>query len=103
MPVLGIPVKGSKGPKAAVGQCSESLMSQPVEGSVGQPIARPVGESAVQAVTRLHQEHFASKGDFSSNWFAFVHTPVSTQKALTIKEAKEALEKEWTKLESKKA
>ena len=48
---------------------------------------------------RQHQDHFASVGFCSSEWFALVHTPVPMSKAMKIPKAREAVDKEWHKLE----
>ena len=50
-----------------------------------------------------HVERIAPRGHASEEWFACVHTPLPIPKALRIPAAKEALEKEWRKLEIKKA
>ena len=53
-----------------------------------------------------HQERVAPRGaqpPVTSEWYSCVHTPVPIPKALTIPEAREALEAEWAKLEAKKA
>ena len=68
-----------------------AAVSALTEASSGPPDARP------------HQDHCAPRGFASEEWFAFVHTPVSIQKALTIPDAKASLDKEWGKLENKKA
>ena len=47
---------------------------------------------------RPHDEHVAPKGASSEEWFGLVHTPIDIPKALTIPEARAALEKEWAKL-----
>ena len=51
---------------------------------------------------RQHQDHTADKGP-SENWFGLVRTPVPIPKALKIPEAREALGKEWKKLEDNNA
>ncbi|MHC4952052.1 MAG: integrase catalytic domain-containing protein, partial [Planctomycetota bacterium] len=53
--------------------------------------------------TQSHVERTAPRGHASEEWFACVHTPVNIQKARKIPAAREALEKEWRKLETKKA
>ncbi|MHC4951072.1 MAG: hypothetical protein ACYTEU_08835, partial [Planctomycetota bacterium] len=53
--------------------------------------------------TDTHVERTAPRGHASDEWFACVHTPVDIQKARKIPEGREALEKEWRKLELKKA
>ena len=50
-----------------------------------------------------HADHFAPRGNASTEWLACVHTPLPIPKALKIPEAKIALEKEWGKLGKKKA
>ena len=50
-----------------------------------------------------HVERSAPRGYASEEWFACVHTPLSIPKALKIPAAREALEKEWKKLETKVA
>ena len=60
-------------------------------------------QQKIEDIDRIHREHFAPRGDVSSEWFACVHTPLPIPKALQIPDAKAALEKEWTKLENKKA
>ena len=51
---------------------------------------------------RQHQDKVADKGP-SLDWFGLVHTPVPIPKALKIPDAREALHKEWDKLEGKNA
>ena len=53
--------------------------------------------------TQTHVERIAPRGHASEEWFACVHTPLPIPKALRIPAAKDALEKEWRKLETKKA
>jgi len=50
-----------------------------------------------------HVEKIASRGHISEEWFACVHTPLPIPKAMKIPGAKEALSKEWGKLEAKTA
>ena len=51
------------------------------------------------AVTpRDHQEHEASTGYVSNDWFALVHTPVPMSKVIKIPKAKKAVQDEWDKL-----
>ena len=50
-----------------------------------------------------HVERIAPRGQATAEWFACVHTPVPIPKALKIPAAREALEKEWKKLENKSA
>jgi hypothetical protein len=57
----------------------------------------------LQCSSRPHQDHIASKGHSSEEWFSCVHTPVPISKALKIPDAKAALEKEWSKLDNKTA
>jgi hypothetical protein len=57
----------------------------------------------LQSQPRPHQEHMSSKGHVSEEWYSFVHTPVPIPKAFKIPEAKAALEKEWSKLENRRA
>ena len=52
---------------------------------------------------KAHQDHVSPKGFASEEWYALVHTPVPIPKAMLIPEAKAGLEKEWNKLEVKKA
>ena len=52
---------------------------------------------------KSHVERIAPRGHASEEWFACVHSPLPIPKALQIPAAKEALEKEWRKLETKKA
>jgi len=52
---------------------------------------------------KSHVERIAPRGHASEEWFACVHTPLPIPKALQIPAAREALEAEWRKLESKKA
>ena len=53
--------------------------------------------------SRPHVERIAPRGHASEEWFACVHTPLPIPKAMQIPEAREALEKGWSKLERKKA
>ena len=46
-----------------------------------------------------HQENVAPSGYVSDHWYALVHKPVKIGDAEKIPKAKEALEKEWRKLE----
>jgi hypothetical protein len=50
-------------------------------------------------LVRKHQDHIAEAGFASDAWFAMVHTPIPMKKALTIPDAKKAVNKEWKKLE----
>ena len=52
---------------------------------------------------KSHVERIAPRGHASEEWFACVHTPLPIPKAMQIPAAKEALEKEWRKLETKEA
>ena len=51
----------------------------------------------------VHQENLAPAGYVSEEFWALVHTPIAIDKALQIPAAREALEKEWKKLEGRKA
>jgi len=51
---------------------------------------------------RPHDQHVAPTGASSEEWFGLVHTPIDIPKALKIPEGREALEKEWAKLENPK-
>ena len=51
----------------------------------------------------VHQENLAPAGYVSEEFWALVHTPIAIDKALQIPAAGEALEKEWKKLEGRKA
>jgi len=55
------------------------------------------------SVGKPHVEHVAPRGHASEEWFACVHTPLAIPKVLKIPAAKDALEAEWNKLETKKA
>ena len=48
-----------------------------------------------------HREKVAQAGTVSQHYFALVHTPVSVKEAMQTKEGREALDKEWKKLEKK--
>ena len=50
-----------------------------------------------------HREKVAPAGQVSAEWFAMVHTPIPMQEANRIPAAREAVEKEWRKLEAKNA
>ena len=51
----------------------------------------------------VHQENLAPAGYVSEELWALVHTPIAIDKALQIPAAREAWEKEWKKLEGRKA
>ena len=48
-----------------------------------------------------HTENFAGPG-LSNAWFALVHKPISIKQAYKIKEAREAIDKEWKKLKDRR-
>ena len=62
-----------------------------------------VASASASEQNRPHDDHFASKGYASEEYFGLVHIPVPIPKALLIPEAKAALEKEWKKLETRTA
>ena len=72
----------------------------PVYSGAAPSVSDPRG---LQSQSRPHQEHVAQKGQMSEEWYSFVHTPMPIPEALKIPDAQMALEKEWTKLETKTA
>ena len=62
-----------------------------------------LGRNAKLSPSRPHQEHIAPKCFSSEECYSCVHTTVLIPKAMQIPDAKAALEKEWTKLEMRKA
>ncbi len=65
--------------------------------------APSAGGNTKPGPSRPHDEHIASEGSCSEEWYSCVHTPVPIPKAMQIPAAKGALEKEWTKPETRKA
>ena len=53
--------------------------------------------------SREHQDNIASAGCLSEKLFNMVHAPIDIPKALQIPKAKEAVDKEWAKLDRKSA
>ena len=49
-----------------------------------------------------HQDCIASVGDVSETYWSLIHKQVSIPKALKIPKAKEALDKEWDRLQKKR-
>ena len=48
---------------------------------------------------RIHEDHFARKGDNSLHHYNLVHKFIPMPQAMNIPAAKEAVDKEWGKLE----
>ena len=51
---------------------------------------------------REHQDRVAMKGYVSDEWYALVHTPIPLKQAYKNPKAKQAIDKEWDKLNGKK-
>ncbi len=72
------------------------------------PVESPATESKeargeTSAGAARHQDNVTQAGVATESWFAMVHTPVSIPDAKRIPAARQAVEKEWKKLEDKKA
>ena len=70
-------------------------------------VRRPVGitpdRPKKRKINREHQDRDAPAGFVSHDWVALVHTPFPISEAMRIPGATEALNKEWTKLETRQA
>ena len=64
-------------------------------------VGRPTAKSRRQG--RQHQDRISPKGYASETYFGLVHTPIPLKKALKIPKAREAIDAEWAKLESRPA
>lgn len=52
--------------------------------------------------TTEHQDRMGDIGDISKTYWGLIHKPIAIPKALRIPKAKEALDKEWDKLQKKR-
>ena len=97
MPVLAkVPDEGRGGTKLSKSKRQKAK-------ALNDELFRQRSFHVTSSTTQTHVERIAPRGHASEEWFACVHTPLAIPKALKIPAAKEALEKEWRKLETKKA
>jgi len=66
-------------------------------------LLKQVGLAQGQPGARGHQDHISEAGFVSDEGFALVHTPIPMPKAMQIPDAKQAVDKEWLKLVTKRA
>ena len=60
----------------------------------------PTRQQMEPTLQKGHEDHIAGKGDNSMNHFYLVHEFIPMQKAIKIRDANAAVEKEWKKLET---
>ena len=88
-------------------RAKHSLQKAPAMPILGRERSDTIGPHAASATSsdakRARAEHVSPKGYISDEFFNLVHTHVPIPRALKMSDAKAALEKEWKKLEDRKA